>query len=80
MSDALKRAEHYRDLARRHLRLAASTEIQATVYELEPSVRHPGLRLLRMAQEVRRQAAVFHQRRRWQRAEFRWAVGPLEKP
>jgi hypothetical protein len=26
MSDALTRAEHYRDLARRHLRLAASTE------------------------------------------------------
>ena len=26
MSDALKRAEHYRDLARRYLRLAASTE------------------------------------------------------
>jgi hypothetical protein len=26
MSDALKRAKHYRDLARRHLRLAASTE------------------------------------------------------
>jgi hypothetical protein len=26
MSDALKRAEHYRDLAKRYLRLAASTE------------------------------------------------------
>jgi hypothetical protein len=26
MSDALERAEHYRDLARRYLRLAASTE------------------------------------------------------
>ena len=37
MSDGWKRAEHYRDLARRHLRLAASTEIQATVYELECS-------------------------------------------
>jgi len=37
MSDALKRAEHYRDLARRHLRLAASTEIQTTIYELECS-------------------------------------------
>jgi len=37
MLDALKRAEHYRDLARRHLRLAASTEIQTTLYELECS-------------------------------------------
>ncbi len=26
MSDALKRAEHYHDLAKRYLRLAASTE------------------------------------------------------
>ena len=26
MSDALKQAEHYRDLAKRHLRLAASAE------------------------------------------------------
>jgi hypothetical protein len=44
-----------------------------------PSVRHRGEWLLRVAQEARRQAAVFHRCRGWQRVELCWPLGSMEE-
>jgi hypothetical protein len=45
-----------------------------------PSLHHSGERLLRVDHQGRWQAAVFHQRGRWRRVEFRGPVGAVEEP